>query len=323
MGRRQDRDGRPQSEQAEVIPKSAETHCEQDLGISPLAELEKALEGREFSLDRHRFLLLLRFLLVNLVGFGLLGAAYLQGWVAKARLDRVQRSRESATSQVEYATSKLNLARRDLRLTELKAPYLGTISRKRVDAFTEEKTGQPVYDIEASGALEIRFDIPETTISRVTLGMPVTVTFPTARGGVLQARITEIGSSAGRANAFPIKAGLIEPPPSVRSGMTTEVSILLKQEGTASAYLVPLAAIAPGDRPGQGYVFVFDAATQTVKKNLIKGKGATDNFAHVFEGVKVGDVVAAAGVTFLGDGQKVKLMQRRAATGLGTPANSR
>ena len=84
MGRRQDRDGRPQSEQAEVIPKSAETHGDQDLGISPLAELEKALEGREFSLDRHRFLLLLRFLLVNLVGFGLLGAAYLQGWVAKA-----------------------------------------------------------------------------------------------------------------------------------------------------------------------------------------------------------------------------------------------
>ena len=81
----------------------------------------------------------------------------------------------------------------------------------------EVKTGQPVYDIEASGALEVRFDIPETTISRVTLGMPVTVTFPTTQGRVLQARITVIGSSAGQANAFPVKAGLIEPPPAVRS----------------------------------------------------------------------------------------------------------
>ncbi len=244
-----------------------------------------------------------------------------KGWVAKARLDKVQRSRESATSQVDFATSKLKLARRDVRLTELKAPYVGTISRKRVDAFVEVKTGQPVYDIEASGALEVRFDIPETTISRVTLGMPVTVTFPTARGSVLQARITEIGSSAGRANAFPVKAGLVEPPTQVRPGMTTEVSILLKQEGTESAYLVPLAAIAPADQPGQGYVFVYDAAMQTVKKSLIKGKGATDNFAHVFEGVKAGDVIAAAGVTFLNDGQKVKLMQQRAATG--APATSR
>ena len=53
-------------------------------GISPLAKFEKALEVREFSLDRHRFLLLLRFLLVNLFGFALLGAAFLQDWVSNA-----------------------------------------------------------------------------------------------------------------------------------------------------------------------------------------------------------------------------------------------
>ncbi|MDP6475992.1 MAG: MotA/TolQ/ExbB proton channel family protein [Alphaproteobacteria bacterium] len=79
-----DRDGRARAGQAEIIPESAESDDRQDLGVSPLAELEKALEGREFSLERHRFLLLLRFLLVNLVGFALLGAAYLQGWVGKA-----------------------------------------------------------------------------------------------------------------------------------------------------------------------------------------------------------------------------------------------
>jgi RND family efflux transporter MFP subunit len=245
-----------------------------------------------------------------------------KGWVAKAKLDRVRRSLDSARSQIEFATSKLNLARRDLRLTEMTAPYTGAISRKRVDTFVEVKTGQPVYDIEAAGALEVRFDIPETTISRVTLGMPVTVTFPTAPGGLLQARITEIGSSAERANAFPVKAGLGEPPQSVRSGMTAEISILLKQEGTGSAYLVPLASIAPADQPGQGYVYVFDAKTQTVKKKLIKGKGATDNFAHVIEGVKAGDVVAAAGVTFLIDGQKVKLMPQGDANRLGAPTTS-
>ncbi len=248
---------------------------------------------------------------------------YKKGWVAKARLDRVRRSRDSALSQVEFATSKLNLAKRDLRLTALRAPYDGAISRKYVDAFVEVKTGQRVYEIEAAGALEVRFDIPETTISRVTLGMPVTVTFPTTAGSILRARITEIGSSAGRANAFPVKAGLDDAPSQVRSGMTTEITILLKQEGTESAYLVPIAAIAAGDNPGQGYVFIYDATTQTVKKNLIKGRGATDNFAHVYEGVKAGDIVAAAGVSFLNDGQKVKLMQQRAATGPGAPVTNR
>ena len=120
-------------------------------------------------------------------------------------------------------------------------------------------------------------------------------------------RITEIGSTAEQANAFPVKAGLVDPPSEVRSGMTTEVSLLLKEDTTGSAYLVPISAVAPADQPGQGYVFVFDAATQTVKKKLIKGKGATDNFAHVYEGVNVGDIVASAGVTFLRDGQKVRV----------------
>jgi RND family efflux transporter MFP subunit len=248
---------------------------------------------------------------------------YKKGWVAKARLDRVLRSRDSAASQVDYANSKLNLARRDLSLTELKAPYDGTISRKHIDAFVEVKTGKPVYDIEALGALEVRFDIPETTISRVTVGMPVTVTFPTSLSNVLQARITEVGSSAGRANAFPVKAGLTDPPPSIRSGMTAETTVLLAEAGRDSTYLVPLSAIAPSDKPGKGHVYVFDAKSQTVKRTPIKGKGATDNFAHIYEGVNAGDVVAAAGVSFLRDGQKVKLLQRRAAAGQTAPALDR
>ena len=199
-------------------------------------------------------------------------------------------------------------------------PYDGAISRKYIDAFVEVSTGQKVYEIEASGALEVRFDIPETTISRITLGMPVTVTFPTAPGNVLRARITEIGSSAERANAFPVKAGLEDPPSKVRSGMTAEATLLLKQEGTKSDYLVPLAAISSADKPSEGYVFTYDATTQTVKKNLIKARGVSDNLVQVYEGVNAGDVVAAAGVSFLNDGQKVKLMQQQTSNVLGAPA---
>ncbi len=95
--------------------------------------------------------------------------------------------------------------------------------------------------------------------------------------------------------------------------MTVETTVLLAQQGDASTYLLPISAIAPSDQPGQGHVFVFDAKTQTVMKTPIKGKGATDNFAHIFEGIKAGDVVASAGVTFLRDGQKVKLMQQPSA----------
>lgn len=242
-----------------------------------------------------------------------------KGWVTESRLQTVQTKLESAKSQLDFATSKLNLTKRDLRLTELKAPYDGSISQKHVDQFTEIRTGRPIYDIEAAGALEVRFDIPETIISRISVGMPATIKFPTSKDTILRARITEIGSTASTANAFPVKASLEDPPSNIRSGMTTEVTLLLKEENTSSGFLVPLAAIAPADHPGQGYVFTYDPATQTVRKSLIKAKGATDTFIHVYEGVKAGDVVAAAGVTFLTDGQKVKLMQQRTSSALDAP----
>lgn len=243
-----------------------------------------------------------------------------KGWVAKARLDRVEREREAASSQQDFAISKLNLAKRNLRLTNLKAPFDGQIARKHIDAFVEAGIGQPVYDIEASGALEVRFDISETIISRIALGMPVSVTLPTLPGSVLKARITEIGSSAGTANAFPVKAGLEDPPTDIRSGMTTEATLLLKDESTENVYQIPISAVTASPEAGQGFVFVYDTATQTVKRTSIKGKGGNDSFVHVDEGIKAGDIVASAGVSFLIDGQKVKLMQQIAANDLRVPA---
>ena len=238
---------------------------------------------------------------------------YQKGWVAEARLERVETNLDVAKSQLDLASSKLNLAKRDLRLTDLRVPYDGTISRKHIEAFVEVKTGQPVYDIEAAGTLEIRFEIPETIISRISVGMPVTVKFPKDDEGALRAQITEIGSTASTANAFPVKATLVDPPAEIRSGMTAEATILLAQQDTDYGFLVPLSAIAPGEGSGQGYAFIYDPETQTVKKTLVKGKGAIDNFVNVIEGIKSGDVVAVAGVTFLSDGQRVKLMQDRSS----------
>jgi multidrug efflux pump subunit AcrA (membrane-fusion protein) len=102
--------------------------------------------------------------------------------------------------------------------------------------------------------------------------------------------------------------------------MTAETTILLAQQGTDSGLLVPLSAIAPGDGPGQGYAFIYDPETQTVKKTVVKGRGAIDNFVNVVEGLKPGDIVAVAGVTFLSDGQRVKLMQEQRSSALDASA---
>ena len=90
--------------------------------------------------------------------------------------------------------------------------------------------------------------------------------------------------------------------------MTAEVSILLKKDTAESAYLVPVSALAPSKNANEGFAFIYQPATQTIRRSRVKIRGATDNLAHVYEGVKAGDVLAVAGVIFLSDGQKVKLL---------------
>ncbi len=231
-------------------------------------------------------------------------------WVSKAALDQAIAAYESAKSEVNYATSKLNLAKRDLRNTVLVAPFNGVIAERKVDPHVEVRAGQKLFEINAEGALEIAFDIPETTVSQIVIGMPVAVSCPTDQACQCEGRITEIGSVAGTANAFPVKAGLIDPPASIRAGMTAELTIVLEEAETEAAYLVPLAALAPGKEPGSGFVFVYDPAASAVRRTPVKGSGATDNMIAITQGVKAGNIIAVAGVSFLTDGQKVKLFQR-------------
>lgn len=232
-------------------------------------------------------------------------------WVSKAALDQAVASFESAQSQLSFAVSKSNLAKRDLRLTSLLAPFDGTIAEKLIDPFVEVSAGQKLFEINAEGALEVAFDIPENLIAQVTPGMTVDIDLSSVASCPCKGRLTEIGTKAQTANAFPVTAGLTEPPNGIQPGMTATVNLRFESEGPEDVYMVPLAAIAAAETSGEtrtGYVFIYDQETSTVKRSRIKVEGVTDNTVHISEGINAGDIVAVAGVSFLADGMKVKLM---------------
>ena len=69
--------------------------------------------------------------------------------------------------------------------------------------------------------------------------------------------------------------------------------------------------IRPSSTPkkdSSGYVYIFDQTTSSVKRRKIIIAGIRENSLIVIEGLKHGDRVASAGVSFLRDGQKVKLL---------------
>ena len=90
--------------------------------------------------------------------------------------------------------------------------------------------------------------------------------------------------------------------------MTASVAISLDLGGT-DGFLVPLSAIVPGERKGEGFTFRYDEASSTLERVALTGVGVRDDMVVITDGISAGDVIAVAGVSFLRDGQKVKLLR--------------
>jgi len=231
-----------------------------------------------------------------------------QGAGSKSRLDKTKYDLEAALSQVNVQVSKVNLVKRNLTKTTLAAPYDGYIAWRSVEPHEEIQTGQRVFVIDAKGALEVELAVPETTINRIRIGTRATVQFPTLPDHSVKGRISYIGSAAVKSNAFPVKISLAGKTENISPGMTAEVSLSMKEDKQAAGYLIPIQAILPAKEAGQGFAFVYDPQTTTVRKTSIKILAAQNNLMVVSEGLSAGEIIAIAGVSFLADGMKVKLL---------------
>jgi RND family efflux transporter MFP subunit len=231
------------------------------------------------------------------------------GAVSQSSLDKSKAAYDSALKNVKYARSQVKLVKRDLEKTVLTAPFNGIIGEKHVDPFQEVKRGERLFVLFSEKAMEIAVHIPETTIGDIHLDLPAEIRFPTVPDRNYKGIVSEISSVAGTANAFPIKVAVVDAGNNIRPGMTAEVTLMLSGEDQNAGYLLPISAVTKGGEASDMYVFIFDSTSSTVKKTTITGAGVRGNRVGVTQGVKAGDIVAVAGVTFLEDGQKVKLMK--------------
>lgn len=237
---------------------------------------------------------------------------------SRQELDRDRARRDSQASLVKASHARLNLARRDLRRSVLRAPFNGTISVREVDPAMKMGSGETAIEMDSGEAgLRVEVQMPETLIARVRQGDIVTVTFPSIAPGAatgtdhrVEAVVSEVGTRAGAGNAFPVRADLKTIPAGLRSGMTAEISFSLPTVKTedlgVDGFMIPLAAVR-AERDEEFVTFVFDAETSTVRRTPVRSGGVRDNEVAILSGLELGDIIATAGVSFLRDGQTVRL----------------
>lgn len=233
---------------------------------------------------------------------------YNDGWVALAALDTAITGRNAAEQQVEALRARVNLAKRNLAKTKLVAPYSGTISKRTIEPYEEVGAGQVLLEIDGENGLEITLHAPNSLVSRIDEGQSVDALFPSIGELTLPGEITQIGTRAATANAFPIKVALKDHHSAVRPGITAEVAFSYENHKRAEGFMVPTSAILSGS-DHEHFVFVYDETTSTLSRRSVELVELRDNAVQIDgDAIDAGLIIATAGVPFFQDGLEVKLM---------------
>ncbi|MFC4349443.1 efflux RND transporter periplasmic adaptor subunit [Kordiimonas lipolytica] len=244
------------------------------------------------------------------------------GNVTKAAYDSSETNLKSAEAQAEQSRQQYAISQERLDKAVLKAPFDGVISSVDAKSYSNISPGQTVLSLYSENAFEVEFSVPATVINALHTGDEATVEITDIPDTFLKGRIKELGSRAGQVSAFPAVVQLEESHPGLKAGMAAEValdiSLLIGEEG----FLVPVhcfvlegsETLKRGEsiqdhRGGFAQVFVFDSETSTVHTRRVQTAGVRENMIIVIDGLEAGDIIAAAGVSYLHDGQKVRLLE--------------
>ncbi|MEL6736419.1 MAG: efflux RND transporter periplasmic adaptor subunit, partial [Pseudomonadota bacterium] len=234
----------------------------------------------------------------------------------KAKVDDARTSMETSAASVRQAEKQLENARENLSKADLKSPINGVINSVEVESFANVSAGAPVATLYRTDGFETSFSVSYEVIQQMAVGKQVTVRLADNPSVTLVGIVNELGSRADTVSSFPLVVKLSEVRPELKAGMAVEVSINLPVP-TGDGFLLPLTVLpmtgqidpaASPNTPGSTQVFVFDAGTQTVSKRQITIGGVRENRLIVINGLNAGERVASAGVSFLRDGQEVKLL---------------
>jgi HlyD family secretion protein len=204
----------------------------------------------------------------------------------------------SALDGVAQARATLKQARDDLSKTRIYAPMSGTVSALNKEqgeiALGSQFQKDVILIIADLSEMEAQVNVDENDIVSIEKGQPAEIEVDAMLGKPLKGIVYEIANSANTSaqgstdqkTEFEIKISILEPPPTLRPGMTASADIITKTN--ESALSVPLQSVA---------VRTVDQLTMKGEKRADaekRYKADKDGFVEIVFVVEGGKAVARA-----------------------------
>jgi RND family efflux transporter MFP subunit len=229
------------------------------------------------------------------------------GAISKDTIERDQRA-------VKVTEAQLEIAKKAVDDTELRAPFSGIMARKLVEDFANVQAKEPVLILQDDSVLEIEVAVPERDFVRrekaeeskdeMTKRVDPKVIVSALPDREFPAWVKEYATTADPVTrTFPVKLNFEKPDDvNILPGMTARVRVVIDPK---SAWSVPATA-AQADENGQCYVWKVDSESMKVSRAPVELGQMTGNRVLITGGVEKGDTVAISGVTSLREGLMVR-----------------
>jgi RND family efflux transporter MFP subunit len=227
-----------------------------------------------------------------------------RGLTTRTQYIAQQTASKTAQSRLQQASSDLDLRRRQLNYTTLRAGRDGVITRVSADVGAVLAQGQAVVTLAQPSELDVVFDAADNQVDAVRSAKTVSAALLSAQDKPLTAVVREIAPSADPVTrTYRVKCTLPDQPPGWRLGLNAIVTLATGQ--TAQGIRIPATALYEKDRKSAAWIVRSD---QTIELRPIVVARYDTESVEVSSGLKSGERIVTAGVHKLLPGQKVSLL---------------
>lgn len=223
--------------------------------------------------------------------------------VSKEQLDAARASTATLEAQYGQLTAGRNLAKYNIRRTQLQSPVSGTVVSKNVEPGEVAMPGEPLAVIHVTDTMRVITWVTQEEVNTVRTGIECSVTTNGVRGRIWKAHVESVGNEADSVTGnFPVKLTVNNSDGLLKAGMSSMVTLTGLE--MTDAVLIPDSAVVDRNRKRAVYVVENDKAREV---EPVLSASADDSVRHVLHGLSKGDLVIVGGLDHVADGGPVKI----------------
>lgn len=221
--------------------------------------------------------------------------------LAQARYQAALDAVNQQVAMVEQQQAAINLARKNLGDTVVRAPISGAVKEKALSRGAYVAVGGKILTLVRTNPLRLRVDVPETYASFVRVGQTITLTTDAFPDRIFSGRVARIGASLNeQTRSLTVEAQVANPNNQLRPGMFAKSQLITNQNG--AAIMIPKKAMYTVAGINKAFVIENGKAVE----RLVKTGVEDGELIEIVDGVKENEQVATSNLDKLQQGSVVR-----------------